>query len=189
MSSYDDDHEDEVPPGSSVFGDDTSFSSGSSVFDTPGEEAHEQPGPPGQQSVFGDEPASPSLDDDPWGDAGSEDAIPLDVDAPESDDLDAWSVLGSSSPRWTEGAADAEPEPTWDPGPAPAGDEPETVKIGEPSERFFTYDDQGAGHAEEAFVATAGAGRDMQAAVITGVVLLAVALIALSISPVVALVV
>lgn len=180
MSSYDNEDED-IPPGSSVFGDDASYGSGSSVFDTPDDTT----AAPEQQSAFGD---APSIDDDPWGDASSADAIPLGVDAPESDDLDAWSVLGASSPQWNEPdpPAGIDASPTWDDAPG-VPDEPETVRIGEPSERFFTYDDQGAGNAEEAFVTTAGSGRDMQSAVITGVVLLGVALIALSISPVVAL--
>ena len=175
MSEYDNDDDDESTPGSSVFGDDPGFSSGSSVFDT---------GESDQQSVFGD---SPSIDDDPWASTSSEEAIPLDVEPAESDDLDAWSVLGSSSPRWGDNPPPQGDAPTVDPAPDLADGEPATVKIGEPSERFFTYDDQGSGNAEEAFVATAGAGRDMQSAIITGVVLLAVALIALSLSPIVAL--
>lgn len=188
MSDYENDpEEDDIAPGSSVFGDDASYASGASVFDTPD---HSGTGDPEQQSAFTDPPANSSIDDDPWGDTSSEDAIPLDVEAPDSDDLDAWSVLGASSPQWNDPApteAGVDADPAWDPGPAPTSTEPETVKIGEPSERFFTYDDQGAGNAEEAFVATAGSGRDMQSAIITGVVLLAVALIALSISPIVAL--
>ncbi len=174
MSSYDNDDE-EPTPGSSVFGDDPGFSSGSSVFESD---------EPDQQSVFGD---SPSIDDDPWASTSSEEAIPLDVEPTESDDLDAWSVLGSSSPRWGDNPPPQVEAPVDDAAPEAADDEPVTVKIGEPSERFFTYDDQGSGHAEEAFVSTAGAGRDMQSAIITGVVLLAVALIALSLSPMVAL--
>jgi phosphatidate cytidylyltransferase len=83
----------------------------------------------------------------------------------------------------------AEPQ-AWDPGPVPDPDAPQVVKIGaEQSERFFTYDDQvEADFIDDGFVDDGGAaGRDMQSAIITGVALLAIAVVAINLGPLVAL--
>lgn len=196
--------EDDPPAGDSVF--DTP---GHSVF------GDDESADPVQQSVFGDpvedsSPAIPVADEAPDevdnGDAEYDDAEPaadlpsitdlppaveqvrlgddtvaLDVDPGESDDLDAWSGLDDSAPNWDEGSDDS----AWDPGPAPS-DEPETVRIGETSERFFTFDDESAAgdYVEPAFADDGGAaGRDMGTAVLTGVALLVVAVVALTLGP------
>ena len=205
-------------PGASVFGDEepsiddeiddlrdspTEYveHDGASVFDAPGGTESVQ------QSVFGqaDEPGEQPVSDaedinvDPWPEertaapdtefVSSDETVALDVEASEPDDLETWSVLGSSSPRWDENAP-AETGGSWDPGPAPG--ETDVVEIGEPSERFFTYEDGGGG--EGGFVDdgfTDGGGRggsDIQTRVLTGVILLAVAVAALMIGPVLALV-
>jgi CDP-diglyceride synthetase len=202
------DHQEEAAsvfdaPGDSVFADEPPAQQ--SVFgDTPAPSA----------SVFGDDgddhevveiaDESAALEADPWGDGGeptavvtvddwdtgSDNTVALDVDTPErDDDLDAWSGLGGS-PQWeaeqpqVEVAA-AQPE-AWDPGPVPEVDDPAMVQI-ESSERFFTYDDESA-YADDGFVDdTPSSGRDMQSAAITGVALLAIALVAISIGPAVAL--
>ncbi|MGI9605546.1 MAG: phosphatidate cytidylyltransferase [Acidimicrobiales bacterium] len=214
MDGYDNDHlDDETPePGASVFGDDASFGSESSVFDAPGDSVLGE-----QQSVFGqeepewgadseqdaadphsDEPPvdadATQLDADPWaaretvsvddwGQVGGDTTIALDVEPEESDDLDAWSGLATEEPQWGETA----PQADWDPGPAPEPSEPEVVRIGDPSEQFFTYDDQVA-YADEGFIDSPPSGdRDMQSAWITGLAMLAIAVVALSIGPIVAL--
>ena len=198
----------------SVFGDDAPAPEGDSVFGDPGASVFGDDGElAGQQSVFGDdlpiEDESAALEVDPWGepdvpsepavvtvddwDTGHDQTVALDVETPESDDLDAWSGLGAA-PQWEDEqpvvAVDA-PEPVvaqpeaWDPGPVPEVDEPAMVQIGEPSERFFTYDDESA--YDDGFVDEPSGGRDMQSALITGVALLAIAIVALSIGPAVAL--
>jgi hypothetical protein len=200
--------------GASVFGDDAPAPEGDSVFGDPGASVFGDEGElAGQQSVFGDdlpiEDESAALAADPWGDpevpsepavvtvddwdTGHDQTVALDVDTPESDDLDAWSGLGAT-PQWEDEqpvvAVDA-PEPVaaqpeaWDPGPVPEVDEPAMVQIGEPSERFFTYDDESA--YDEGFADEPSGSRDMQSALITGVALLAIAIVALSIGPAVAL--
>jgi phosphatidate cytidylyltransferase len=194
--------EDRDGPGRSVFGDDPGPGTGSSVFGDPEPElplgavpleTSEAPG----NSVFGDAAESPraaSLDD--WTTPGSGDiaapgeAIALDVETADEDDLEAWSDLSSSAPAWGD-SSDAAPEPeAWDPGPAPTSDEPDVVQIGaDQSERFFTYDDQNPGeYADDGFVDDGGAaGRDMQSAFITGLALLGIAIVALRLGPTVAL--
>ena len=201
-------------PGRSVFGDDPGAGTGASVFgDEPSElpldelplEVVEEPGASvfgdsPQTSIFGDDVAEPaadlpkaaSLDD--WTTPSSDDtptgeAIALDVD-PGDEDLDAWSDLSASAPAWGDDSEAAIAEPAaWDPGPAP--EEPAVVQIGgDQSERFFTYDDQGAGVAEfagEDFGEEIGTGSDMQSRMITGIALLAIALVAINLGPLVAL--
>ncbi len=203
--------------GASVFGDDAPAAEGESVFGDPGSSVFgDESEMSGQQSVFGDAQPSASvfgddepvaevqLDDesaalaaDPWGepevvtvddwDTGTDRTVALDVEPQESDDLDAWSGLGAA-PMWDNEPAPAVETPqaeAWDPGPVPEVDEPAMVQIGEPSERFFTYDDESA--YDEGFVDEPSSGRDMQSALITGVALLAIAVVALSIGPAVAL--
>ena len=134
--------------------------------------AHSEPDP-----VF-------ASDDMPTGEA-----ISLDVEPGDEDDLDAWSDLSASAPAWGEGS-DVAPEPeAWDPGPAPETAEPATVAIGEDSgERFFTYDDHGADEFGAGdFGEEIGSGSDMQSRIITGVLLLGIAVVALTIGPLLAL--
>lgn len=208
----------EVGSGASVFGDEEPLTDdgiddlrdspteyvehdGASVFDPPGGNESVQ------QSVFGqaDAAGEPAVSDaeamnvDPWAEArtpppdtdfvSSDETVALNVEASEPDDLEAWSVLGSSSPRWDENAP-AETAGTWDPGPAPG--ETDVVEIGEPSERFFTYEDGGGGDGgfvDDGFTDEGGrGGSDIQTRVLTGVILLAVAVAALMIGPVLALV-
>ena len=195
--------------GASVFGDPPAEPS---AFEEPG--AVQDSGVPGdsvfgdgaQQSVFGDpeptsdtwmdpdasgtstEPASVSLDD--WTTPGTDHTVALDVEPGDEDDLDAWSDLSGSAPAWGEGVEETEAPQAWDPGPVPDPDEPAVVQIGgESSERFFTYDDQvDADPNDDGFSDDGGArGRDMQSAVITGVALLAIAVVAINLGPLVAL--
>ena len=194
--------------GDSVFGD-----SGASVFgddDVSGQQSVFGDAAEPSASVFGDDPephAEPetivlddeaaALDADPWGepavvtvddwDTSGDNTVALDVEPQESDDLDAWSGLGA--PQWEAEQAVPEvdaPQPeAWDPGPVPEVDGPAMVQIGEPSETFFTYDDES--RYDEGFDDEPSSGRDMQSALITGVALLAIAIVALSIGPAVAL--
>ncbi len=149
------------------------------------------------------------LEDDPWGataeaDAAEPDApsrvtidewttpagsgvdqmVVLDVEGGDEDDLDAWSDL--SGPSWGEAAEEPEAA-AWDPSSDP--DQPELVRIGtDDGDRFFTYADDGSDlDYEESFSEEGGSGRDMQAAAITGIALLVIAFVALSIGPLVAL--
>ncbi|RZV44147.1 MAG: phosphatidate cytidylyltransferase [Acidimicrobiales bacterium] len=210
------DNEFENEPGASVFGDDADYASGASVFGdepTSADSVFESPGAsvfgdaeaadPVQQSVFGEpaedaSPAVPLAGDDPEPELPSiadlppaveqvrlgDDTVALNVEPVESDDLDAWSGLDESAPNWDEGSDDA----AWDPGPVPG--EPETVRIGETSERFFTFDDESgpSEYVDPGFVDDGGAaGRDLGTAVLTGVALLVVAVVALSLGPAYAL--
>ena len=202
-------------PGRSVFGDDLGAGTGSSVFgdqpaETPLDEvpltAADEPGSSvfgdsTQTSIFGDgasdsadaapaapldAPAIPSTDDTPTGEA-----IALDVDPGDEEDLDAWSDLSASAPAWGDDNDTVAEPAAWDPGPAP--EEPAVVQIGgDQSERFFTYDDQGSTPAPDDFAGEElagdiGGGSDMQSRMITGIVLLAIALIAINLGPLVAL--
>ncbi len=161
-------------PGNSVFGE----SEGASVLDSepPRASLDDWTTPSGTDSV------AISNDDTPTGEP-----IALDVEPGDEDDLEAWSELSASAPTWGEGA-DAAPEPeAWDPGPAPEPDEPAMVQIGSDSgERFFAYDDQNEFAAEE-FGEEIGTGSDMQSRIITGVLLLGIAVVALTIGPLLAL--
>lgn len=165
---------------------------GASVFDVP-------PADPAQQSVF-EQGDADALDADPWANeptSGPEDdwqtsgdqTIALDVEPNEPDDLEAWSVLGSASPRWDDSAAEGGAG-TWDPGPAPTLDEPEAVLVGERSERFFTFEDGGGGEGgfvDDSFVTDDVGGSDMQTRILTGAVLLAAAVAAIWVGPPLAL--
>lgn len=174
-------------PGDSVFGD----SAQQSVFGD-GAETEITP-PPG--SVWPDEPApdpaSPaSVSVDDWTTPGTDHTVALDVEPGEEDDLDAWSDLSGAAPAWGDGVEEATEPQAWDPGPVPDPEEPALVQIGgEQSERFFTYDDQSEGEfPDDGFASDAGAaGRDMQSAIITGVALLAIAVVAINLGPLVAL--
>ena len=205
-------------PGSSVFGDEEPLTDdgtddlrdspteyvehdGASVFDAPGGTESVQQSVFGQADVAGEQAVSDAeaMNGDPWAEertappdtdfVSSDETVALNVEASEPDDLEAWSVLGSSSPRWDENAP-AETAGTWDPGPAPG--ETDVVEIGEPSERFFTYEDGGGGDGgfvDDGFTDEGGrGGSDIQTRVLTGVILLAVAVAALMIGPVLALV-
>lgn len=195
--------------GASVFGDPPAASSVFEELDAPREQAEPGDSVFGdgvQQSVFGegepasdpwqepaaggraDEPASVSLDD--WTTPGTDHTVALDVEPADEDDLDAWSDLSGSGPAWGEGVEEAGTPRAWDPGPVPDPSEPAVVQIGgETSERFFTYDDQAdADFIDDGFSDDGGArGRDMQSAVITGVALLAIAVVAINLGPLVAL--
>ncbi len=172
-------------PSNSVFGDSGSTSS---VFGDAGDD-------PSSLDID-DEPKTASLDD--WTTPAANDsvsisedtptgeAIALDVEPGDEDDLEAWSDLSASAPSWGEGESAPQPE-AWDPGPAPAPDEPAMVQIGADSgERFFTYDDQNEFAAED-FGEEIGTGSDMQSRIITGVALLGIAIVALTIGPLLAL--
>lgn len=215
MDDYDNEFDEDHPePGRSVFGDDPSAPTSASVFGEPDEgssvfddpQVPIDPAQPGdsvfgdgvQQSVFGDdevseaeevsEPVAVSLDD--WTTPGTDHTVALDVEPVDEDDLDAWSDLSGSAPQWGEGVEEASEPQAWDPGPVPDPDGPAVVQIGnEPSERFFTYDDQVTdGFDDDGFVDDDGdGGRDMQSAVITGVALLAIAIVAINLGPLVAL--
>ena len=115
------------------------------------------------------------------GPAPDVETVALDVEPTGEDDLDAWSDL--SGPVWSAEDAEAGSREDWDPGPAP--DEPEVVQIGDPGEQFFAYDDDG-GFADDFIDDSSGPG-NMQARIITGVALLVVGLIALSLGPRIAL--
>lgn len=123
----------------------------------------------------------------------SDENVALDVEPGEEDDLDAWSDLNApadlDNPSWG-----ADPEPSgpaaWQPESA-ASDEPELVQIGgaDQGERFFGFDDDGRSgeFVDDGFVDEGAGGRNLQAAVLTGVGLLVVAFIALQIGPLLAL--
>lgn len=217
MDDYDNEFDEDHPePGRSVFGDEPDASTSASVFGDPEEapsvfaqpEVPLDPGAPGasvfgdgvQQSVFDEpetiipepilepEPAAVSLDD--WETPGTDHTVALDVEPIDEDDLDAWSDLSASAPQWGEADEDSSDPQAWDPGPVPDPNEPAVVQIGgEQSERFFTYDDQVTdGFADDDFDDDSGAGgRDIQSAIITGVALLAIAIVAINLGPLVAL--
>ena len=126
----------------------------------------------------------PTGDDMPTGEP-----IALDVEPGDDVHLDAWSDLSASAPAWSEGQEPEASEPeTWDPGPVPAPEEPAVVQIGgDSSERFFTYDEQQTDYGTEEFGEDIGSGSDMQSRVITGVLLLGIAVVALTIGPLLAL--
>lgn len=183
------------PPAAASQPGDSVFSEGvqQSVFDTddgPGLDADPWSNEPDAEPLAvepiesADGPTEVSLDD--WSTPGSDHTVALDVEPGEEDDLDAWSDLSGSAPAWGDGVEEAAPAQSWDPGPAP---EHEVVQIGaEPSERFFTYDDQYGDEFDDGFADDGGAGgRDMQSAVITGVALLAIAIVAINLGPLVAL--
>ena len=196
-------------PGASVFGD-----SGDAVqLDTPASASLDDWSTPSQDSAAAAVPVLGGLGDDDRVEIPSEgdsvfstsaesdsvfaaddgapagEAIALDVEPGDEDDLDAWSDLSASAPAWGEGS-DVAPEPeAWDPGPAPETTEPATVEIGSDSgERFFTYDDQSADDfGADDFGEDIGSGSDMQSRIITGVLLLGIAVVALTIGPLLAL--
>ena len=134
-----------------------------------------------------DDPAETSADG--FGDdIARGEAIALDVEPGDEDGLGAWSDLGSTAPAWGEDEEAAEPAETqtWDPGPLPEA-EPEVVKIGGESERFFEFDDQGADGAAAAAQEIGSGGSELQSRIITGVALLAIAVVAINLGPLVAL--
>lgn len=140
---------------------------------------------PMYEEVVIEEPAQVSVDQ--WSTPGTDHTVALDVEPGDEDDLDAWSDLSGAAPAWGDGVEEAAAPQSWDPGPVPEP-EHEVVQIGgEQSERFFTYDDQYE-EFDDGFVDDGGAaGRDMQSAVITGVALLAIAIVAINLGPLVAL--
>jgi CDP-diglyceride synthetase len=212
-SGVDDNEPDEDIPeaGRSVFGDDPGPSS-ESVFGEPEVPIESAPTPGDtvfgdgvQQSVFSDE-GEAGIDEDPWAGApaaaepssvslddwttpGADQTVALDVEPGEEDDLEAWSDLSGAAPAWGDRVEETAEPQAWDPGPVPDPDAPQVVKIGaEQSERFFTYDDQVEADIDDGFVDDGGAaGRDMQSAIITGVALLAIAVVAINLGPLVAL--
>ncbi len=131
------------------------------------------------------EPAPLVIEEEsPW--AGQ--TVALDVEPSEGDDLDAWSGL--------EPAPQPEVVPvgggaSWDPGlDAQPSEEPPLVQIGgggQASERFFTYDDQVPDEYFDDDPDIEPGGRDMNSAIITGVLLLVLALVAINLGPLVAL--
>ena len=111
-----------------------------------------------------------------------EETVVLGADPVRDDDLTAWSGLAPSEQASV--AAPAQPE-AWDPGPIPSTAEPAMVSIGDQGD-FFTNDYQGSEY-DDHFVEPSSGGRDMQAAIITGVGLLALAIIAVTLGPLLAL--
>ena len=142
-------------------------------------------------------------------------AIALDVEPGDEDGLDAWSDLGTASDLTsnepeedadsanhlgTEPAGNAQadeelgdPDATaahdWTPAHAaqPADDESDVVRIGTDSERFFEFDAEGPENAPIDIDNGGSAGSELQSRVLTGVALLAIAVIALSLGPIFAL--
>lgn len=118
-------------------------------------------------------------------------AIALDVDPGDEDGMEAWSDLGAAAPAWGDDdeAVQVETEASWDPGPLPeAEEEPAVVKIGATeSERFFEFDDQAPENAPLAPEESQSSGSEMQSRIITGVALLAIAVVAINLGPLVAL--
>lgn len=169
-------------PGDSVFGDGVQ----QSVFGDAAEGNVD--GDSGTGTPVAEHAASISLDD--WTTPGEDQTVALDVEPGDEDDLDAWSDLSGAAPAWGDRVEESTDPQAWDPGPVPDPEVPEVVKIGaEQSERFFTYDDQvEADFIDDGFVDDGGAaGRDMQSAIITGVALLAIAVVAINLGPLVAL--
>ena len=172
--------------------DDTSVFAADDAFDTDdGFEADDdfeaddlQP----DQVVIGDDANPPeAVTLDSWStpdQAPAPETVALDVEAGDDDDLDAWSDL--SGPAWSEESEVAERE-AWDPGLE--SDEPAVVKIGDPGEQFFAYDDPGQGDFNDEHFADDGAlaGNNIQARVITGVALLVIGIIALNLGATIAL--
>ncbi len=114
-------------------------------------------------------------------------AIALDVEPGEEDGLGAWSDLGSSAPAWGDDQEPAGSETeSWDPGPLPEA-EPEVVKIGGESERFFEFDDGSPDGVAAATEEMSSGGSELQSRIITGVALLAIAVVAINLGPLVAL--
>ena len=146
------------------------------------------------EMVADDAPATVSVED--WSTPSESDDVPtgeaisLDVETGDEESLDAWSDLSASAPAWGDGL-DVEPETeAWDPGPAPeAPEEPAVVQIGgsDSSERFFTYDDQQQPEYANDIGEEIGSGSDMQSRVLTGVLLLGIAIVALTLGPLLAL--
>ena len=143
-------------------------------------------------------------------------AIALDVEPGDEDGLDAWSDLGTASDLTsnepeeedadsanhldTEPARNAQadeelgdPDATaahdWTPAHAaqPADDESDVVRIGTDSERFFEFDAEAPENAPIDIDNGGSAGSELQSRVLTGVALLAIAVIALSLGPIFAL--
>jgi len=196
--------------GASVFGDESSSVFADAEPELPLDavplESTDGPAATSGSSVFGpdDDPSNANGDHvaepltvrvDDWSTPADRDddmptgeAIALDVEPADEEALDAWSDLSASAPAWGDGS-DVEPETqAWDPGPIPAVDEPAVVHIGggDSGERFFTYDDQQPEYVSE-FGEEIGTGSDMQSRVITGVLLLGIAIVALTIGPLLAL--
>ncbi len=126
-----------------------------------------------------------------WTESG-EQTVALDVEPGDGDDLDAWSGLEPAAAAAVPVASSATWDPGLDGGTADDG-EPPLVQIGgsgaatESSERFFTYDDQVPDDYFEEDPDVGAGGRDMNSAIITGVVLLALAILAITLGPLVAL--
>ena len=143
-------------------------------------------------------------------------AIALDVEPGDEDGLDAWSDLGTASDLTsnepeeedadsanhldTEPAGNAQadeelgdPDATaahdWTPAHAaqPADDDSDVVRIGTDSERFFEFDAEAPENAPIDIDNGGSAGSELQSRVLTGVALLAIAVIALSLGPIFAL--
>lgn len=115
-------------------------------------------------------------------------AIALDVEPGDEDGLGAWSDLGSTAPAWgdEEEAGESAETQSWDPGPLPEA-EPQVVKIGGESERFFEFDDNSPDGVAAAAQEMSSGGSELQSRIVTGVALLAIALVAINLGPLVAL--
>ncbi len=117
--------------------------------------------------------------------------IALNVDPDDDDGLEAWSDLGAAT-EWGDGdeALDLSNTGSWDPA-MEAEPEPQLIKIGEAdSQRFFELDDSTQGSSAQAAqeIQPQGTGADLQPRIITGVALLALAIVAFTLSPLLALV-
>ena len=124
-------------------------------------------------------------------------AIALDVEPGDEDGLDAWSDLGATETDSTRSEESAEnlpgpeeedPEITeaWAPAHA-ADDEPDVVRVGADSERFFEFDAEAPENAPIAIDGDGSRGSELQSRVLTGIGLLVVAILALSLGPLFAL--
>ncbi len=130
--------------------------------------------------------------------------IALDVEPSDAEDIGPWSDLGGSdqggseasgselaaaAPAWGEAEERLDDEAeSWDPGPV-ENDEPAVVIIGgDQSERFFEYDGQPGEGSVQAPVDVAAGGSELQMRILTGLGLLAVAIIAIFLGPIAALV-
>lgn len=129
------------------------------------------------------DPPTPSTTTSFNDDITTGEAIALDVEPGDEDGLDAWADLGTSdlgntAPAWGDAdeTAAIDDGQTWSPGPIP---EPESavVKVGGESERFFEFDEEAPENSPIMPEETVSAASEMQSRVITGVALLAIAVV------------
>lgn len=119
--------------------------------------------------------------------------IALDVDPNDDEGLEQWSDLGTAAPSWSD-ASDADEAVVGAEHAAPvdAASEREVVAVGAAdSTQFFEFDDSVGGgpvYADAEPEPTGSAGSDLQSRVLTGAVLLGLAVVAFSFSSTLALI-